>query len=59
MFSKSAGYKIIILKIYFISMYQAETENQNFKEVIIQGTTKYMYRNKSNKRCLRQFWRKL
>lgn len=35
MFSKFAGYKIIILKIYFISMYQAETENQNFKEVII------------------------
>ena len=35
MFSKFAEYKIINWKIYFISMYQAETESQNFKEVII------------------------
>lgn len=37
---KFTGYKIIIFKIYFISMQRPKQKNQNFKKAIIQSTSK-------------------
>ena len=39
-FRKFTGYKIIIFKIYFISMQRPKQKNQNFKKAIIQSTSK-------------------
>ena len=39
-FRKFTGYKIIIFKIYFISMQRPKQKNQNFNKAIIQSASK-------------------